>query len=193
MLTYTSNTHEHLKVIADDLNFAVESFDTKGYFNIRIGVVAAYVDGVQVREPHVVVPEEAFKNRAHNVLLDTTTSFIFRSIAQRAKRPFVRAYVTWNRDVNGIVFPDRVTLVVPKRKYLSPIIAPLCLAPNIGTYYNASVERPLSWWNNTQNFYFYFYGMDIWNGFEARMTTDPDMRRAMRLPPATCPSNKEST
>lgn len=110
-----------------------------------------------------------------------------RALAKDLKRPFI-PYFRWNHHVRGFA---GMSVEIPNKQFLRPISAPLLLA---------SKEMPNKWWprnfedtnpvlsHNTIKAYTTFYfkgqeGLELFNNWLSRTQNDPDMRKALKLPP----------
>ena len=109
-----------------------------------------------------------------------------RAMAKDLKRPFI-PYFKWARAHDGIM---GMSVEIPNLHYLSPVRAPLSLVAKEG---NAWWSRNFDENSSTISYVkiksyttFYFKGqegIEIFNNWLARTQEDPDMRRALKLPP----------
>lgn len=182
MITYESNVPPCVKVILDDLNTALTSFNTLGYFLAES--TSPPPDGYQ---GYNLIPEPSFR-------------LIRRTIAKQWRRPFVRVFKRiwhdYERDANGSLIPvpgekhqymrstvarRSADFVVPRRKYMSPIINPLMLVANLEARFHDQTY-PVTLLRNTKDFYFRFHndaGMEILDDMLEQMSTREEMRAAL--------------
>lgn len=117
---------------------------------------------------------------------------VCRQIAKEAKRPFIRCYdvsstYTYDNKVHQWVRRDTPQwefgfIEVPKRKYLSALVAPLLLVATPGSYYdairkNAGIyeESSVTLWR------FRVSDRELWDKYYEWVLNDPDCRKARRL------------
>jgi hypothetical protein len=118
------------------------------------------------------------------------TQRVCRAVANELKRPFIIMspiihVMKWER-VNGRWTSTRhepkfshVYIVIPKRKYLMPLVTPLLLAcGDMGTSAPVRERHRYSLWN------FHIHVEELWNEYRAGLDR-PEMRAARRLPPIT--------
>lgn len=182
MITYESNVPPCVKVILDDFNMALTSFNTLGYFLAE--ATSPPPDGYQ---GYNLIPEPSF-------------SLIRRTIARQARRPFVRVlkrvWFDYERDAKGGLVPvpgqkhqyvrssramKSADVVIPRRKYMSPIINPLMLVANLEARFHDQTH-PVTCWRNTKDLYFRFHndaGMEILDDMLEQMSTREEMRDAL--------------
>lgn len=192
MITYESNTPRVIGKICDDFNTLLTSFYKKGYFLMEQRVTPVTEDGLY-----------DYTGREYNYIPDPTMRYIMRTIARQVKRPFVRVhYNEWHdykRDENDSLIPHPTKtrqyivdpkiyssfyVVVPRRKYLSPIINPLMLVAtkkdHRWTQVDSAAEATV--WHNTRDMYFEFKNPQIWRDFEAQFSERDEFRKALKLP-----------
>ncbi len=112
-----------------------------------------------------------------------------RQIAKELKRPFV-PYYKWKHHSTGIV---GISIDVPNKQFLAPIHAPLQLisaeGPSRSMIYASQFgnNRPLVTRQSIKSYTSYVFNGDmaskIFEDFLARTQQDPDMRKALKLPP----------
>lgn len=109
-----------------------------------------------------------------------------RALAKDLKRPFV-PYFRWNHHTRGIV---GMSVEIPNVQYLRPITAPLNIVAKDAIAFmsrNFEPDAPVVARQVAKSYNTYYFrgqeGMEIFNNWLARTQEDPDMRRALKLPP----------
>lgn len=128
-----------------------------------------------------------FRGRWSEFMPNNGMTKFARALAKDLKRPFI-PYYKWNHHTKGYV---GMSVEIPNVQYLRPICSPLLLAskamPNQWWPRNFNEDNPVLT-HHTIKAYTTFYfkgqeGFEIFNNWLARTQEDPDMRRALKLPP----------
>lgn len=160
----------------DSVRLPLEHFIKTGFWDpyILLGYTASDISDVQVRKA-------------------------CRLAAQEVKRPFVQCYAVFQRgewqnqgSQNGYKWVDYPEpkwvngfVEMPKRRYLSPLVAPLLLAaPDETTFYSRYGKPPAQVVRNQSRTLWSFRVFDraLWDEYYAFVLNDPDCRKARRLP-----------
>lgn len=130
-----------------------------------------------------------FKARHSDFMTNNGMIKYARQIAKELKRPFV-PYYKWKHHTTGIV---GLSIDVPNKKFLAPIHAPLQListsGPNRSLIYASQFgdHLPLVTRQSIKSYTSYVFnggeGIAFFEDFLARTQQDPDMRKALKLPP----------
>lgn len=109
-----------------------------------------------------------------------------RALAKDLKRPFV-PYYRWSHHTKGFV---GMSVEIPNVQYLRPVNAPLNIVAKDAIAYmsrNFEADAPTIARQVAKSYNTYYFkgqeGLEIFNNWLARTQEDPDMRKALKLPP----------
>lgn len=123
------------------------------------------------------------------------TRRLIRQAAKELKRPVLMAregFQSLHQHVPGTSYRQMIytitsmSLDVPRRKYLMPIVNPLALAAEhvAGRYYSwksGSSPAPIVMYTRPTIFQFVFYDLDIWAQYYEQICTREEMRAALKI------------
>lgn len=127
-----------------------------------------------------------FKGRWSGFMPNNGMIKFARALAKDLKRPFV-PYYRWNHHTKGFV---GMSVEIPNVNYLRPLRSPLDLVAKDALGYmqrNFDESAPTVSRQIIKSYNTYYFkgqeGLEIFNHWFARTQEDPDMRRALKLPP----------
>lgn len=109
-----------------------------------------------------------------------------RALAKDLKRPYV-PYFKWHHHTLGY---KGMSVEIPNKQFLSPIVAPLLLvsktAPNVYVSRRFEDDQPIISHAEIKAYTTFYFrgseGTEIFNNWLSRCREDTDMRRALKLP-----------
>lgn len=126
----------------------------------------------------------------HPMVNEWSLRQMWRAQFKEWKRPFIAVEVTVTTSGDSAYFSATVT--IPRRVYLRPVVAMLLLGGYDATYdlrRMTRMEKPL-WFTGRSVWRFNFRGEEgarLFDTWMQQVTTDPEIRRAMRVPDAADP------
>ena len=100
-------------------------------------------------------------------------SKFLRHIAKEMKRPYIKATESYN---------GAIEVIIPKAKYLQPVMAPLLLIGEPGLRHTREPVKPAVWFISGRSVTtFYMQNSDIFFHWREGIANDPICRKALRL------------